>query len=290
MKTPLCHNLFVAEPILKLHSVRGVELAVWEWPGEGTPLVFAHATGFHARCWDGVIRRMPGRRALAVDLRGHGRSSKPDPPYPWREFGADLAALTCALGVQGAIGVGHSMGGHSIVSSAIVRPEAYRALVLIDPTIFAPERYGAEPQDSSFIGRRRRYWDSPAEMFANFRERIPFSRWQPEVLRDYCEYGLLPAGTEWELACPPLVEAAIYPQSVARESNLHEELSAVAQPVTVVRSAIPWSREKFDLNSSPTVPDLASRFAHGRDVLLSERTHFIPMEDPEWVARLLLVE
>jgi hypothetical protein len=30
--------------------------------------------------------------------------------------------------------------------------------------------------------------------------------------------------------------------------------------------------------------DLASRFAHGRDVLLPEATHFIPMEVPERVA------
>jgi len=32
----------------------GVDIALFEWPGEGTPVFLAHATGFHARCWDQV--------------------------------------------------------------------------------------------------------------------------------------------------------------------------------------------------------------------------------------------
>jgi pimeloyl-ACP methyl ester carboxylesterase len=42
--------------------------------------------------------------------------------------------------------------------------------------------------------------------------------------------------------------------------------------------------EVFDLAASPTAADLASRFTHGRDVVLPEATHFIPMEVPETVA------
>ena len=274
----------VAVPVLRIVPIRGVDLAIWEWPGDGPPLVFAHATGFHARCWDAVIRRLPGHRAIAIDLRGHGRSAKPDPPYPWRAFGQDVAALAGLLDLHSAIGIGHSMGGHSIVSSALLRPQTYSALFLLDATIFPPERYGSAPFDSSFILRRRRYWNSPAEMFENFSARAPFAQWQPEVLRDYCQYGLLPAGAQFELACPPLVEASIYPLSVAPESNLYGELASFTRPVVVVRAGILWNGERFDLNSSPTAPGLASRFPLGRDLLLPERSHFIPMEAPEWVA------
>lgn len=274
----------VAAPVLRIVPVRSLDLAVWEWPGEGPPLFFAHATGFHARAWDAVIRRLPGRRALAVDLRGHGRSAKPAPPYPWRAFGQDLAEIAAFLDLRGAIGIGHSMGGHSMVHSAHLRPETYQSLFLIDPTIFPPERYGARPFDSSFILRRRRYWSSPAEMYESFRPRLPFSAWNEEMLRDYCEYGLLPAGEQFELACPPEVEASIYPLSVAPESNLHDEVPGISQPVTVVRGGIPWTAERFNLNSSPTDPNLAARFPRGSDILLTGRSHYIPMEIPEWVA------
>jgi hypothetical protein len=40
----------------------------------------------------------------------------------------------------------------------------------------------------------------------------------------------------------------------------------------------------LDLSASPTAPDLASRFARGRDILVPGRSHYIPMEDPEAVA------
>ena len=40
----------------------------------------------------------------------------------------------------------------------------------------------------------------------------------------------------------------------------------------------------FDLAASPTPPDLASRFAHGRDIVLPDASHFIAMEEPDLVA------
>jgi len=36
-------------------------------------------------------------------MRGHGRSEKPAPPYAWRNFGEDVAALATKVGISGAI-------------------------------------------------------------------------------------------------------------------------------------------------------------------------------------------
>ncbi|MBZ5623096.1 MAG: alpha/beta hydrolase [Acidobacteriia bacterium] len=272
-------------PNLNTISVNGLDLAVWDWPGREPALLFAHATGFHGRCWDQIARRFPGRRSLAVDFRGHGRSGKPEPPYHWPAFGHDLAAVAEHLNVRDAIGIGHSMGGHSVVSATALRPETFASLFLIDPTIFPPEYYGQAPLDASFIRRRRNAWNSPEEMFERFRSRPPFASWQPEVLRDYCEFGLLCSGEgSYVLACSPAVEADIYGHSTAPESNLHREIPSIAQPVVVMRAGTVFTPGVLDLNASPTAPDLASKFPHGRDVHLKERNHFIPMECPELVA------
>src|SRR5438445_8929818 len=186
-------------PQLLTVSVRGMDLAVWDWPGENPPLLFVHATGFHGRIWDQAVRAFPERHSLAVELRGHGRSSKPDPPYHWPDFGKDLAAVADALKLEGAIGIRHSTGGHALVTAAIERPATCAALLLIEPTIFPPEFYGRPAGDASFIGRRRNLWKSPDEMFERFRNRPPFSHWQPQVLRDYCNFGLLPQGDAFVL-------------------------------------------------------------------------------------------
>ena len=47
----------------------GVELALVDWPANGPTLFFAHATEFHARCWDQTLERLPGLRCLVIDMR-----------------------------------------------------------------------------------------------------------------------------------------------------------------------------------------------------------------------------
>jgi lipase len=277
-------NACLTTPALKIVPSNHLELAVWEWEGAGPAIVFAHATGFHGRCWDQIIRMFPGRRAVAVDFRGHGRSSKPQPPYPWTEFGRDLAAVGAALNLGNAIGVGHSMGGHSIVEAALLRPETFGALLLVDPTIFPREYYGQPSFDVAFIRRRRNRWKSPEEMFERFRTRPPFASWREEVLRDYCEFGLLQKDGEFELACPPDVEASIYEQSTAAASDLYQGIPSIQQPVVIMRASTLLTLAVFELSASPTAPDLAARFPRGRDLPLADRSHYIPMESPDLVA------
>src|SRR5947209_6384480 len=100
-----------ALPALTPSAANGISLAVWDWPGPGVPLLFVHATGYHGRCWDRVIEHFPDHRCIAVDLRGHGQSDKPGLLAHWRVMGEDIAAVARALGLNGAVAVGHSMGG-----------------------------------------------------------------------------------------------------------------------------------------------------------------------------------
>jgi lipase len=267
--------------------LNGLEIAVYEYAGAEPAILFAHATGFHARCWDAVIARLPGRRCIALDFHGHGRSAKPDPPYRWRAFGEELAALVRHLNLEDALGVGHSMGGHALTLAAALCPAAFSSLLLLDPVILPEEAYGATPGNYDFVARRRNQWSSPEQMFERFRERPPFEHWDADVLRDYCEHGLTPApdGNGFALACPPAIEAAIYPNSAAPESNIYSEIARVEAPAMVVRAGRPAPPDSFE--RSITAPDLASRFRRGRDIVLNERSHFIPMEAPALVAEMI---
>jgi pimeloyl-ACP methyl ester carboxylesterase len=270
-------------PELKMLSANGQELAVWEWPGADPPFLLAHATGFHARCWDQIVQEFPERRCLAVDARGHGRSSKTEPPCAWRPFGQDLAAIAEAFAVRDAVGIGHSMGGHVTVQCAALRPETYRALVLVDPTIFSEELYGRPLPDLSFTLRRKNSWTGPEEMFERFKGRMPFVQWRPEILRDYCEHGLTREGDHFVLACPPAVETSIYENSRNAASNVYPEIAGIRHPVMVVRARRTRKPDVFEMSASPTSPNLASRFAHGRERVLMDASHFIAMEHPEVV-------
>jgi pimeloyl-ACP methyl ester carboxylesterase len=269
-------------PDLRWISSGQVRLAVWEWPGDPPVLLFAHATGFHGRCWDHIVRRFPGRRALAFEFAGHGRSGVPEGAVRWPEFALNVVAVARHFSLRDAVGIGHSMGGHALVSAAAVDPAVFSALVLLDPVIYPRHYYDAPPPNAAFIRRRRNRWESADEMFERFRGRPPFATWDPEALRTYCDYALIPEGDSLVLACPPALEASIYERSNSPENDLYPVLHRVTIPVAVLRAGtLPQSG--FDLNASPTAPDLAACFPQGRDVYLPDRNHYIPMEAPDLV-------
>ncbi|HEX5227559.1 MAG TPA: hypothetical protein VFW44_07600, partial [Bryobacteraceae bacterium] len=134
--------------------------------------------------------------------------------------------------------------------------------------------------------KRRNQWSSAEEMFERFENRPPFDSWDSAILRDYCEHALCPNGAGFVLACPPEVEASVYENSTALESNIYEEIAGVEIPVHVVRAGRYRDSEEV-MRVSPTAPDLAQLFRHGVDTCLTECSHFIPMEAPELVAKFV---
>ena len=134
--------------------VNGTQLC-WFEQGQAMPdretILLVHATGFHARCWDRVIRCLPDRHVISVDMRGHGRSED-TPPFSWDTFGADLSAFIEALDLNTLVGVGHSMGGHCMTQAAYAAQDRFARLVLVDPVIMSPDIYaGAEHEHSAWL-------------------------------------------------------------------------------------------------------------------------------------------
>ena len=71
------------EPVRRELEVDGARLCFFEWGkarADQASILFAHATGFHARVWDATIDAIDAQpHAIAIDQRGHGRSSKQGP-------------------------------------------------------------------------------------------------------------------------------------------------------------------------------------------------------------------
>ncbi|WP_345440422.1 alpha/beta hydrolase [Actinoallomurus vinaceus] len=74
-----------------------------------------------------------GYRAVAVDVRGYGRSSKPADVAAYRmlELVEDSAAVVHALGERTAVIVGHDWGATIAANSALIRPDVFRAVGLL---------------------------------------------------------------------------------------------------------------------------------------------------------------
>lgn len=278
-------------PETRFHPVAGTELAVHHWPsqGAGAPLVFAHATGFHGRVWDAIIARFPEHPAHAIDLRGHGQTGG-GPVEDWRVLAQDVAAFLAEAGISGAVGIGHSMGAHTLLQVAADNPGRFARLVLFDPVILAPEFYApGEPLYSADNPhpaiRRKRDFASPEAMIERFRERDPYNLFDPRVFEDYCRHGLVPApsGEGMVLACAPEDEASVYASSRSNPGIL-EAAKHVAIPVLVVRAL---HTTLNDFKSSPTWPELAKVLPQGTDLYRPDMTHFHPFQDPADAARII---
>ena len=97
----------------------------------GAPVVFAHALGSDLRIWDAVIPLLPqGLRLVRYDLRGHGQSTVPEPPYAMGALIRDAERLMDARALHEAVFVGCSLGGMIAQGLAVKRLDLIRGLVL----------------------------------------------------------------------------------------------------------------------------------------------------------------
>lgn len=274
-------------------DIGDIELSVVEWLGEGDPILLLHATGFHSRCWYEVVKDLPGRHIYAVDLRFHGKSGDAG-EVAWKVMAEDIRILVEQLELSNILGVGHSIGGHLLTRVAAQRPDLFQRLVLIDPVIQSPERYEFFREHLSDLGaadhpvsKRKNNWRDAEEMFERFKGKEPFSTWRPEVLRDYCDYALSPAGDDdfQTLACDPINEAGIYMHQDGNEDIL-AMLPTIETPTLLLR-APPQEGDVPTFAASPTWPELAGILPNCKELYLPEHNHFIPMQDPELVARVI---
>lgn len=281
------------EPAPRSVSVNGEKVAYWEWTAEAgnreAPLFFAHATGFHARVFDAMIEQFPHRRIISVDLHGHGRSEG-GPITRWLDVTDKIAALIDKLGITNAVGIGHSMGGHTLAQCAGDMPSAFSHLILFDPVIMDPCLYddaagiftGDAPHPAS---RRKRDFESVEAMIERFRARDPYELFDPRVFEDYCRFGLTEKedGSGYELSCLPEVEASFYGAS-RTNPGIHDAVKRITAPTTIVRAK---QLQAMDFKGSPTWPALAEQMLNGIDMPRPDRTHFHPFEDPADAARII---
>lgn len=108
--------------------------------GSGQPVVLIHGWccdhTYLAPQAEHFARR--GHDVIALDLRGHGRSDRPPPPYAMAAFAGDVIRLCAALDLSKPVIIGHSMGGTVAFDIATRRPDLPAAIVLLDSSLVPP--------------------------------------------------------------------------------------------------------------------------------------------------------
>jgi len=120
---------------------KGVRL-YYEVAGEGPDLVMLHANPCDHRMWIYQIAHFSRRfRVIAPDMRGYGRSGKPEDKYGFCEVVEDAFAVCDAAGVTSAIVAGASMGSKTAFGMAVERPNLCRALIQVGGSAYRGGSY-----------------------------------------------------------------------------------------------------------------------------------------------------
>ncbi|RME22490.1 MAG: alpha/beta hydrolase [Deltaproteobacteria bacterium] len=222
-------------------SLRVLELAA----GHGPPVVCLHGFLDQAAAWTEVAAAIPGRRILALDQRGFGRSD-PTPAGTGTHFPdyvADLDALVEALGGGPIDLVGHSMGGTVAGWYAGARPDRVRRLCLVEG--LGP----MAPGEDSALDRLRLYLDGlrrPPRVpvlrdcehaAARLRRRHPGL--SPALARVLARQGTVPTADgarRWSFDRMHLVRSP----TPFREAWFCEALAAITAPTLVVWATDGW--------------------------------------------------
>jgi pimeloyl-ACP methyl ester carboxylesterase len=247
-------------------------------------ILFLHANGFNAMTYRQMLASLGSDlRVLAVDVRGHGGSRLParEAGHSWQVYADDLQALIAASGEVPAVLAGHSMGATTILLALPqIRASGSKRVVLFDPVLAPRAAYGGAADWDTPIAkaalRRKDDFASAEEAFAAYRGRGAFGSWPDAVLQDYLVDGLAAGeGRRLRLACSPRWEAANF------------ATYCVANPYPAVdHPGLPVSIYRAESNStcyfSPPDRDAAIRME-----VVAGTTHFLPMERPDVVERVL---
>jgi pimeloyl-ACP methyl ester carboxylesterase len=108
--------------------------------GSGPPLLFVHGYACDSHDWSWQIPHFVAKyRVIAVDLRGHGRSSAPRAGYAVAQLAADLAGLIAELDLEKVVVAGHSLGAIVASALAVGHPSVVAALICVDPAYLVPD-------------------------------------------------------------------------------------------------------------------------------------------------------
>ncbi|PWS42283.1 alpha/beta hydrolase [Streptomyces sp. ZEA17I] len=148
----------------------GTTIFYKDWgPREGRPIVFHHGWPLSADDWDAqmLFFLAEGYRVIAHDRRGHGRSDQSADGHEMDTYAADVASLTDALDLQGAVHIGHSTGGGEVARYvARAKPGRVSKAVLV----------GAVPP--VMVKKDSNPGGTPLEVFDGFRTALAANRAQ----------------------------------------------------------------------------------------------------------------
>lgn len=252
-------------------------------------VLFAHANGFHPKCYTSMIDALDCKDKLSSLVFSPFDKGDEKPVFNnWNGFRDELIDFAEKQTHAPSIAIGHSLGGSSILMAYDMKPELFSHLILLDPVLlpyyvlraasYLPTWLKLQIAPPSRIARvRQEHYESHQEVFEKYRSKRVFKDIADIDLERYVESAFVKStkgvslrwGREWE--------ARIY----ATVSYTWPILKKVNIPTLCIRG----------VNSNVVTDDSWSRWQSympkAKFVELENVGHLVPLERPTEVAKII---
>jgi pimeloyl-ACP methyl ester carboxylesterase len=281
-------------------ALADVTLSVREWGETDRPnLVLVPGSGLPSELFLGLeVMLAEDWHGYSFDRRGQGRSSTPETGWDFADFANDLRLGMKALGIEEAVGIGHSAGGTDMLLAAATG-SLFTRLLIMEPTLQDPRlpalnetRPPTWERSRGRARQRRIEYPSVDQVIKRWKSAPNFERARPDLFRAYVEaaFEATEAGTI-RLRCLPEVETTMVRpimQVFERRYRPPDGQPDPFRPLLSLQTPVTFTTSEFSGGYyGEMVQRGLSMLPNAVHVHFKGVGHLVPLEKPELVAQLL---
>ena len=127
------YNAGARQPAADTITLGELDVRCLDWGGEGAPMLALHGLASSGHWYRRLAPHLyADYRIIAPDQRGHGATTQASSGYDWQTLSDDAIRLLDHFGIERAVVLGHSWGGHVSSNLAMRFPDRVSRLVMID--------------------------------------------------------------------------------------------------------------------------------------------------------------
>ena len=248
---------------------------------------FVHGNGFPSPCYQQLFMHLNQNvDCCYIDKVGHTEE------FPvtdnWNELVDEVIYSIKTQSSRPVIGVGHSLGGVLSLIAAILEPDLFKQVILLDSPLIGRIKSNVI-RFSKAVGmidrltpafrtkNRAKHWSSREQVLSYLKSRDLFKTFTDLCLNDYIDYGMQYTKEGYSLRFDPSIEYQIYrtiPHIMAKyEGKLTVPTVLIYGDKSniVDRLDLSYMKKKYHINCVEI-----------------KGTHMFPMEDPKTTAKLIM--
>lgn len=164
-------------------DVNGIKIC-YDIRGEGPPIILTHGYGAKKEIWKAQYELVREFQLITYDIRGVGKSDRPNMPYTMEMFADDIKGLRDFLNIKKAHIAGRSLGGMISQNFVLKYPEKVDKLILITTNCGMPSDDGIEMLKNTQIKDLEELKIDPKKSFFNQARILYHQKFRKEMEND----------------------------------------------------------------------------------------------------------